>query len=307
MNIEFINVGYGEATLVQSGEQVLLIDGGSDEDAEFAGGEARIRCMDYLRARGIDHIDLMLCTHPHEDHICGLWAVANALPVHRFCTSALPSAGAAPLPLSLAPDASTHKFIRALNTHAQLLALFRKKGVLVERLSRGTVLKLGALQIEVLSPSATRAEALEEALNAIYAAEQPLPLIQTLDPRLNNLSLALRISGGGVRALLVGDTNRDGYGDMKPCELRADIYKIGHHGQADGVCEAQLDAAKPRYVLCCASSDRRYGSAHPELQGMVRRCGAQLLFTDPPGGCHQAVCISACNGEIRVRYRSVKN
>ena len=38
----------------------------------------------------------------------------------------------------------------------------------------------------------------------------------------------------------------------------------------------------PKYAICCASSDRRYNSAHPALMRMLKDRGARLLFSDCP-------------------------
>jgi beta-lactamase superfamily II metal-dependent hydrolase len=77
LRISFINVGYGEAILLEDVEPgkapfVLLIDGGSAEPEEYEGGTGRIRAAEYLAKRGISHLDRAVITHPHEDHVPGL-------------------------------------------------------------------------------------------------------------------------------------------------------------------------------------------------------------------------------------------
>ena len=79
-----------------------------------------------------------------------------------------------------------------------------------------------------------------------------------------------------------GDTNVAGYGHVDPADLRADIFKVGHHGQKDGADEALLRAVRPKAVVCCASSDRRYNSAHPDLMRTIAAGGAALYFSDCP-------------------------
>ena len=56
-----LDVGQSDATLLMAGEQVMLIDCGS---------AAACQSLTYELARyGIDKIDVLLLTHPHEDHI----------------------------------------------------------------------------------------------------------------------------------------------------------------------------------------------------------------------------------------------
>lgn len=85
MTITFLNVGYGEAILVEcpdaghpQGTFVMLIDGGSGEAEEFPPElPERAPLIKELERRGLDHIDVMISTHIHEDHVCGLLPVAK--------------------------------------------------------------------------------------------------------------------------------------------------------------------------------------------------------------------------------------
>ena len=57
---------------------------------------------------------------------------------------------------------------------------------------------------------------------------------------------------------------------------------MGHHGQKDGASRELLEAVRPQAVVCCASSDRRYNSAHPDMLRMIADSGAALYFSDCP-------------------------
>ena len=46
--------------------------------------------------------------------------------------------------------------------------------------------------------------------------------------------------------------------------------------------ERLLSAVRPKVVVCCASSDRLYNSAHPDLLRLIRKGGAELWFSDCP-------------------------
>ncbi len=63
--VHFIDVGQGDSTFVQfpNGE-TSLIDGGTRE--------SRDRVVNYLQDLGVERIDYLIATHPHEDHIGGL-------------------------------------------------------------------------------------------------------------------------------------------------------------------------------------------------------------------------------------------
>ena len=43
-----------------------------------------LRVESYLRDHGVSSLDLVVATHPHEDHIGGLIKVLNDFPVSRW-------------------------------------------------------------------------------------------------------------------------------------------------------------------------------------------------------------------------------
>lgn len=77
--VSFIDVGQGDATLVQSGGNNYLIDAGKPE----AGPEV----VDFLRSRGVEELDGLVATHPDADHVGGLPDVLDAFPVSTVYVS----------------------------------------------------------------------------------------------------------------------------------------------------------------------------------------------------------------------------
>lgn len=74
LTIHFIDVGQADAAVILCGGQVMMIDGGNAEDSSLI--------YSYLRnTLGVSHIDYMIATHPHEDHIGGLSGALNACSV----------------------------------------------------------------------------------------------------------------------------------------------------------------------------------------------------------------------------------
>lgn len=64
MAVHFIDVGQGNAILVQSGGQNLLCDGGDQSHADLI--------ISYLQEQNVENIDYMIASHYDEDHIGGL-------------------------------------------------------------------------------------------------------------------------------------------------------------------------------------------------------------------------------------------
>jgi len=185
---------------------------------------------------------------------------------------------------------SRSKFLRALNDYRRLCL---GQSCPRHRPLAGMELRLCRdLLVRVLGPSRAQAEKLASSCRALYEEADPSAFWQRLDQldaAMNNYSLILLLEYRGTRILLPGDTNHMGYGGLDPASLRADLFKVGHHGQRDGISAEQIQAIAPRAVVCCASSDRRYNSADPAILQMMADSGARLYFSDCPPGPDGAV------------------
>ena len=297
LKLTFVNVGYGEAILLEcpdasrpEGLFTMLIDGGGADPAEFAGSDSgRLPLHEYLRAHGPGHLDLMVNTHPHEDHVSGLPPVAALLPPGElwqllppaFCRERMRT-----LDVTLARNLSQDKFLHALNDCATLSRAAEDAGGTVRTVEAGMRFELcPGLRCGVLAPTTEQLADLEERFAALYeerGEESFLQKLNAIDAMLNNRSVILLLEYNGTRLLLPGDTNAAGFGGIDHGELKADLFKVGHHGQRDGADRALLEAVQPSDVVCCASSDQRYHSAEEHLMQLITDCGAKRYFSDCP-------------------------
>jgi len=81
LSVHFIDVGQGDSILIKSDNVVILIDGGPRSAGE--------KIVSYLKKAGISGIDLIIATHPHEDHIGGLIRVMEEFPVKEVMDPAV--------------------------------------------------------------------------------------------------------------------------------------------------------------------------------------------------------------------------
>jgi competence protein ComEC len=217
LTVTFLDVGQGDATLIQApGGFAALVDGGPP-DAEV-GSE--------LRARGVRRLDLVVLTHAQEDHQGGLGAVLAAFPVEVLLDGGHPADGAA---------------------HSQIVALARARGTRVIAAAAGQRFRLGRfLRLDVLAPRSARdaPHGLDPNLRAavLHASYRGLDVLLPADVesdvtaalalrRVEVLKVAHHGSGDeGLRALLarlrpvaavipVGAHNR--YGHPHPTTLAA--------------------------------------------------------------------------------------
>lgn len=82
LKIHFIDVGQGDATLIQAGEEAILIDAGE------TGSEKTV--IPYLKSQGVQRLDLVIGTHMHSDHVGGMASVLEEFPVGELVFSKLP-------------------------------------------------------------------------------------------------------------------------------------------------------------------------------------------------------------------------
>ena len=64
LRVYFIDVGQADCALITEGTHAMLIDGGNTADAP--------EIIQYLERLKISHLDIVVATHAHEDHIGGL-------------------------------------------------------------------------------------------------------------------------------------------------------------------------------------------------------------------------------------------
>lgn len=79
MEVHFIDVGQGDATLIKCGGQSMLIDAGDDSKGTAI--------WNYLRKQGIEKLDYLILTHPDSDHIGGAPVVLTKFDVDNVFIS----------------------------------------------------------------------------------------------------------------------------------------------------------------------------------------------------------------------------
>jgi beta-lactamase superfamily II metal-dependent hydrolase len=124
LTVSFLDVGQGDAELLQFNGHSVLIDGSTQDMG------SRLEC--YLNEYGVKDIDLVVATHPHEDHIGGLPTILNDFTVGQILDSGQEHT---------APSFDTY------------LNLIDRKNISFAVAERGQKIDLDpGLKIEVLSP-----------------------------------------------------------------------------------------------------------------------------------------------------------
>lgn len=82
LTVHFIDVGQADCALLECGNSFALIDGGNAADGP--------QVVEYLESQGVQRLNLVVGTHPHEDHIGGLADVLAAYPADNVWSGPIP-------------------------------------------------------------------------------------------------------------------------------------------------------------------------------------------------------------------------
>ena len=76
LEVHFIDVGQGDAILVQSDHSAMLIDAGENNQGSTV--------SNYLRDKNIESLEYVIGTHPHSDHIGGLDTIIRSFDIKKI-------------------------------------------------------------------------------------------------------------------------------------------------------------------------------------------------------------------------------
>ena len=246
LHLAMLDIGQGDSILVRAPSgATLLVDGGPDPELAMRRlGEE----LPFWQRR----IDVVLLTHPHEDHVAGLVPA-----LERFGVGMVLDSGRA----------------YANPTYARFLldAAAEPDAQLVEVRAGMRIPLDAATSLRILYPT-----------DADVAA--PLP-----DGDINNASVVGLLESGGVRILLTGDAEAPVEQRLLARGLvgRVDVLKVGHHGSDSSTTPAFLAAARPRIALISAGLDNDYGHPHQvTLDKLAAVPGLVVHRTDLEGTVH---------------------
>lgn len=310
LKIRVVNTGYGEAIYLESETENILIDGGSGMESEYERGESRIRVEKALMYLGVDHIDNLIISHIHEDHVSGLLSLSKNMKIKR-CFENFIWPGKFDLNGYKTNDNSKLMFSCALKSYGEVRESLEKSDCKFINVNKNKMnFKLGEINLSFLGNQEKKFNEISNGLCLIKKRLDEGDIesfeveLSNLDRRLNNLSLMSKIEYRDFKAIFPGDTNKDGLYSVKD-DIKADFLKLGHHGQIDAIDTELIKRVDPKIVLICASSERKYNSARPEIVDMLK--GRNIVFSDLPDyeefKNEKNHCISCIDVQSRDEYK----
>ena len=246
VRVVVLDVGQGDGILVEGGRGGrLVIDGGPDPGRLLIALDERLPPWDR-------RIDLLVLTHPHEDHVAGLAALLSRYHVGRVYE-----------PGMLGPGPGYKAWVAALSAGGP------PRG----RLSTGDRLQLDGIRFRVLWPDANR------------VPERPADG----GTAINNVSIVLLGEFDGHRILLAGDIEQEIDPELVRRGLpQVDLLKVAHHGSRTSSTPAFLDAVRPRVAVVSAGKGNPYGHPAPATIDRLHAIARETYRTDTDGAVEVA-------------------
>ncbi|HOX10610.1 MAG TPA: MBL fold metallo-hydrolase [Candidatus Moranbacteria bacterium] len=240
LNIYFLNVGQGDSILVSQGSNQLLIDGGKD-------GKLMLQKLGKYIPFWDRKIEIVVSTHPDQDHIGGLVDVFKAYNIGTVIKTNAKS------------DSEVYKKLEEEIAAENAQAVEAKKDVSI-KFANGAI-------ADILFPKNSIPEAIDDASN--------------------DNSVVIKLTYGENSFLLTGDlpdaqeTNliRDA---LAKNSLNSQILKVSHHGSKYASSDEFLAAVKPADAIISVGKNS-YGHPNQETLDRLIKKGIKIFRTDEIG------------------------
>jgi len=243
LKVTFLDVGQGDCAVIETpGGRVILVDtGGKGPFGDRDEGKKTVE--PYLRHEGVSHIDAILLTHPHSDHIGGADTLLKDMPVDVLLDNGEPTQPA--LEQKLLGDAA-------------------QRNVPCLPVLRGEHIDLGdGVGIEILGPTADE-------------VEDDRPNNCSIVVRLSYGRNVFLFTGDAEKR------EEQDLLDVR-YRLKCDVLKVGHHGSDTSSTDEFIKACSPREAVVSVGAHNSYGHPSDDVIARLKRAGAHVDRTDKVG------------------------
>ena len=259
MVAHFIDVGQGDAALLEFSCGAILIDAGGEMTNEVDGPARLISYLEEFFERRQDlgnTLDLVALTHPHIDHTRAIPDVLEAFTIRSAIDNGMDSG-------------SGRGQQRRLQTAAANDDTISYQAIRLENIDRSDGLTNDV--IDTVDCDGT-----DPVVTALWGSldEDPGWSSGGFDNP-NNHSVVLRVDFGDASFLFTGDLQEPAIEDLVgrydgSDTLDVDVYQVGHHGSHNGTTEDLMRAMSPALALLSVGNPEQsratfsaYSFAHP--------------------------------------------
>ncbi len=190
-------------------------------------------------------IDLMILSHPHSDHVTGLGYVLDSYKVEKVLYTGVSHT---------APG------------YLEWLTRIRDKNIELLIIDKQQKIKLGNdCFLEILYPYD-------------YLGEQDVE-------NLNNTSIVLKLVYGNNEFLFAGDAEQEVENILvdNEVDLKADVFKVSHHGSSDSNSLNFLRAINPEFAIIQVGVDNNFGHPSGRVLDRLKKIGSKIYRNDIDG------------------------
>ena len=216
--VRFIDAGQGDCTLIEVDGKFVLIDASTESYSN--------KVVSYLEQMGVEELEYVFFTHPHEDHIGGGDEVIENFIVKNVCMND--------------KTENTSCYRNLIETIAQSKM---DNGTKVIKPNTGDVFNVGNAEFLIISDGRN-----------YYDNTNNSSICIRMDYGKSTFLFTGDAEKKVENDLLEG-----------PFSLDAEVYKCAHHGSSTSNSDNFLDAINPDISIISCGEDNEYGHPHAEI------------------------------------------
>ncbi|MCR4637701.1 ComEC/Rec2 family competence protein [Ruminococcus sp.] len=234
--MHFIDVGQGDCTFIAANGVTMLVDCGENEVSE--------QVTDYLRGLGVGRLDYIIATHPHSDHMGGMYRIIDVFDVGEVLIPHIPD-----------------EQIPTAVFYERFLESCAAKNVPIEEVHVGQVLEIGSARAEIIAPDGSVYENINNYSVSFMLTHGRNKCLFTGDAEAE--SEAAMIQVGRLSKVM--------------------LYKAGHHGSSHSSTEELIDIIRPQTAVISCGSENPYGHPADSTVKRLERYADVVCRTDVNG------------------------
>ena len=236
--VHMIDCGQGDSFLFEQNGKFGLIDCGTRSSGKDV--------VYYLQNHGVSKLQFVVGTHPHDDHMGGMYDVLNSF---KCGTVYMPKI---------------------------------EEGTVTSQWYMKLMKKIKEDNIKVVNPKVNSKFKLGDAVFKVVGQLSP----EDAGSNLNDYSTVIKVSFGEMDILMTGDAETKSEEAMlanPKISLECEILKLGHHGSNTSTSQKFLEEVNPDYGLISCETGNSYEHPSTETMNKLKKRKVKIYRTDEQG------------------------